>query len=68
MINEKTSKSRREFITNSGAVAGLAGFAGLFSNGAQAHTVEINAMGPTPEQAQAFAQLPDQPVVILREE
>jgi len=62
---EKSSKSRREFVTKSGAAAGLAALAGLFSQGAQAQTMEINAMGPTPEQAQAFAQLPDRPVVMV---
>ena len=65
MSKKKTVQSRREFISNSGAAAGLTGFAGLFSNSAQAHTIEINAMGLTPEQAQAFAQLPDRPVVMV---
>ncbi len=65
MENEKTSKSRRGFIANSSAAAGLAAFAGLFGKGAKAQMVEVNAMGPTPEQAEAFAQLPDQPVVMV---
>ena len=65
MKNEKPAKARREFLTKSGAAAGVAALAGLFSTGAQAQTMEINAMGPTPEQAQAFAQLPDQPVVMV---
>jgi len=65
MKNEETSNSRRNFVTTSGAAAGLAAITGLFSKGAQAQTVEINAMGPTPEQAAAFAQLPDRPVVMV---
>ena len=62
---EKSGKSRREFVANSGAAAGFAALAGLFGQGAQAQTMVFDAMGPTPEQAQAFAQLPDRPVVIV---
>ncbi|HIE83558.1 MAG TPA: DUF1330 domain-containing protein [Dehalococcoidia bacterium] len=65
MKNKKSANSRREFITNTGTVAGLSAFASLFASGAHAQNVEINAMGPTAEQAQAFAQLPDQPVVMV---
>ena len=65
MKNEKQGTSRREFMANSGVAAGLATLAGLASGGAQAQGVQINAMGPTPEQAQAFAQLPDRPVVMV---
>ena len=65
MKNEKPGTSRREFMANSGAAAGLATLAGLASGGAQAQGVQINAMGPTPEQAQAFAKLPDRPVVMV---
>jgi len=58
-------KSRRDFITRSASVTGIAALASLFGSSAQAQTMEINAMGPTPEQAQAFAQLPDRPVVMV---
>ena len=59
------SSSRRGFVTDAGATAGFAAFAGLFSQGARAQTIEINAMGPTSEQSQAFAQLPDRPVTMV---
>jgi uncharacterized protein (DUF1330 family) len=65
MKREELEKSRRQFINKSGVTAGLATFAGIFANVAQAQSLEINAMGPTPEQAQAFAQLPDRPVVMV---
>lgn len=62
---EKSNKSRREFIGTAGAATGLAALAGLFAGGANAQTMELNAMGPTPQQAQAFAVLPDRPVVMV---
>jgi uncharacterized protein (DUF1330 family) len=65
MSKKLTNKSRRNFVANSGAAAGLVAIAGLSGKGVHAQTMEINAMGPTPEQAQAFAQLPDQPVIMV---
>lgn len=59
------SNTRREFIGKTTTVTGLAALASLFGGSASAHTVEINAMGPTPEQAQVFAELPDRPVVMV---
>ncbi len=59
------SQSRRDFMQMT-AVAGAAGAAVLGGAAANAHTVEINAMQPTPEQIEAFRALPDDgPVVML---
>ena len=60
--------SRREFMTTTGAAAGLAAFAAAFTGSTAQGAVdvtELNAMGPTPEQTQAFMALPDQPVIML---
>ena len=67
MSESKHNESKREFMTTAGAATGLAALASLFGGGkiVNAQELEINAMGPTPEQAQAFAQLPDQPVVMV---
>ncbi len=64
--SDKTT-SRRDFVTTAGAATGLAALASLFGEGNNVHAQEldINAMGPTPEQAQAFMALPDRPVVMV---
>ncbi len=67
MSKSKTECSRRDFVTSAGAASGLAALATLFGAGkiVNAQDLGINAMGPTPEQAQAFAQLPDRPVIMV---
>lgn len=67
MSKPKTEGSRRDFMTSAGAATGLAALATLFGGSkiVNAQELGINAMGPTPEQAQAFAQLPDRPVVMV---
>lgn len=67
MSDNDTSKTRREFMGTTGAAAGLAALAAAFTGSTVegAEIMELNAMGPTPEQAQAFMKLPDQPVVML---
>ena len=68
MTDTNDKNSRRDFLKTSGTVAGAAtAMAALGMSGeAQAHTVEINAMGPTAEQAQALLDLPHNgPVVML---
>lgn len=60
--------TRRELMCTAGATAGLAALATALGAGPAhgAETMELNAMGPTPEQVQAFMQLPaDQPVVMV---
>ena len=67
MSKLKTEGSRRDFMTSAGAATGLAALATLFGGSkiVNAQELGINAMGPTPEQAQAFEQLPDRPVVMV---
>ena len=67
MSKTKTASSRRDFVASAGAATGLATLAALFggSKMVNAQELSINAMGPTPEQAQAFMQLPDRPVVMV---
>ncbi len=68
MSESKDKKSRREFMKTSGTAAGAAtALAALGMSGeAHAHTIEINALLPTPEQEKAFKELPDdRPVVML---
>lgn len=67
MRKSADENSRRDFMTTAGAATGLAALATLFGSGkmVSAQGLEINAMGPTPEQAQAFAELPDRPVVMV---
>ena len=64
MTDENT---RREFMGKTGATAGLGVLGAAMGAGtAGAQTMEINAMGPTPEQMQAFMALPsDKPVVMV---
>lgn len=66
--NEKRNdSSRRDFITSAGTATGLAALATLLGGSkiVNAQELGLNAMGPTPEQAQAFMQLPDEPVVMV---
>ncbi len=68
MSESNNDKSRREFMAGTGAVTGLAALAAIFGGGKNVIAQEIpglNAMGATPEQAQAFAALPDRPVVMV---
>ena len=61
-------KTRREFMGTTGAAAGLAALAAAFTGSKAQGAVdvtELNAMGPTPEQMQAFMALPDKPVIML---
>ena len=54
-------------MASTGVAAGLTALATMFggSKMVNAQVLGLNAMGPTPEQAQAFMQLPDQPVVMV---
>lgn len=67
MKNCGPDNSKRDFLAKSGAAAGLAALASVLgsSNSANAQVLELNAMGPTPEQATAFSQLPDRPVIMV---
>ena len=63
MSDSMDNKTRRDFMTSTGVAAGLTALATMFggSKMVNAQVLGLNAMGPTPEQAQAFMQLPDQP-------
>lgn len=67
MSNTSQNKTRRDFLSSGGKATGLAALAAIFGGGkmVNAHDLGLNAMGPTPEQAQAFMQLPDRPVVMV---
>ena len=56
MSKSNNENSRRDFMTATGAATGLAALATLFGGSKMVNAQElgINAMGPTPEQAQAF--------------
>ena len=58
---------RRDFIRKTGAAAGVAALATTIGgqSAAAADVVELNRMGPTPEQIQQFLSLPDRPVVMV---
>ena len=64
---ERNDSSRRDFITSAGTATGLAALATLLGGSkiVNAQELGLNAIGPTPEQAQAFMQLPDEPVVMV---
>ena len=66
-MNESNEQdTRRDFFKAAGTVAGAAAFASLLGAGsAEAHEVEVNALGPTPEQMAAFAALPSGPVSMV---
>ena len=63
--NEKDT--RREFLKAAGTSAGAAAIGMLLgaAGSAEAHEVDINAMGGTPEQMAAFQALPSGPVCML---
>ena len=67
MSDSMDNKTRRDFMASTGVAAGLTALATMFggSKMVNAQVLGLNAMGPTPEQAQAFMQLPDQPVVMV---
>jgi len=66
MSDKDNTLNRRHFLGKSASAAGLTALAGLgISQSANAHTVEINAMEPTPEQVEAFMALPARPVVMV---
>ena len=66
MSDSSEQKTRRDFIKGSGAAAGAMTVAATMGAGdVLAHEVEINAMGPTPEQMQEFLALPDGPIVMV---
>jgi len=60
-------QERRDFIRKTGAAAGVAALASTIGgqSATAAEVVELNRMGPTPEQVQRFLALPDQPVVMV---
>ncbi len=61
MKNKTTA--RRNFL---GSAAGLALASSLLnSKSANAHVVEINAIGPTQQQVQEFLALPEEPIVMV---
>ena len=66
-MNDSTEgDTRREFLAGAGTVTGAAAIAVLLGNTtAHAQEVELNAMGPTPEQMQAFMALPSGPVAMV---
>ncbi len=63
--NEKDT--RREFLKGAGTAAGAAAIGMLLgaAGSAEAHEVNINAMGGTPEQMEAFMALPSGPVCMV---
>ena len=67
MRDSMDNKTRRDFMASTGVAAGLTALATMFggSKMVNAQVLGLNAMGPTPAQAQAFMQLPDPPVVMV---
>ncbi|MEM1249239.1 MAG: DUF1330 domain-containing protein [Acidobacteriota bacterium] len=63
-MTQDNQTSRRDVLKTAGATAGAlaAGMAGAAS---ATEVPNINAMGPTPEQIQAFMALPEGPVVMV---
>ena len=61
MSDSMDNKTRRDFMASTGVAAGLTALATMFSGSkmVNAQVLGLNAMGPTPEQAQAFMQLAD---------
>ncbi|MAM48957.1 MAG: hypothetical protein CMP90_08415, partial [Gammaproteobacteria bacterium] len=55
MSDSTDNKTRRDFMASTGVAAGLAAVATMFggSKMVNAQVLGLNAMGPTPEQAQA---------------
>ena len=58
---------RRDFIRKTGSAAGVAALATTIGgqSAAASEVVELNRMGPSPEQIQQFLALPDRPVVMV---
>lgn len=57
---------RRDFLRTTGTAAGVAALGTALAGSAGATEVmELNRMGPTPEQLQRFLALPDRPVVMV---
>lgn len=66
MSETNEQKTRRDFIRGTGIAAGaIAIGSAMVGEKAYAHEIEINAMGPTPEQMQQFLALPDGPIVMV---
>ena len=66
MSHSIKQKTRRNFIKGTGLAAGtMAVGSAIGTNTARAHEIEINAMGPTPEQMRQFLELPDGPIVMV---
>lgn len=66
MSESNENNTRRNFLAGTGTAAGAALVGALLAGGsASAHEVELNAMGPTPEQMQAFMALPSGPVCMV---
>jgi len=62
----EAKKTRRDFIKCTGAAAGAVTVAATVGGeNAQAHEIDINAMGPTQEQLEQFLALPDGPIVMV---
>ena len=66
-MSEPADTERREFIRKAGATTGAAALATAVAGQpvAAAQTIELNRMGPTPEQVQRFLALPDRPIVMV---
>jgi len=66
MIDLPEATTRRNFIKGTGMAAGvLTVGTAIGASDAHAHEININAMGPTPEQMQQFLALPDGPIVMV---
>lgn len=67
MTESSSEATRREFFGSAGATAGIAAFAAVLAGGSMVNAEEagLNAMGPTPEQMQAFMALPSGPVAMV---
>ncbi len=63
MTDSRTS--RRDVLKTTGLATGAAVATSILGSTGEARAHEINAMGPTPEQAQAFRALPDEPIVMV---
>ena len=63
MTDSRTS--RREVLKTTGLATGAAVATSILGSTGEARAHEINAMGPTPEQVQAFLALPAEPIVML---
>jgi len=64
MNKTPAENSRRAFLTGSGAALGGLAFASP-AVAAQDEPLPLNAMGPTPQQMQAFLALPDEGPVVM---